>query len=548
MSKSEKKRFIFVTGGVVSGVGKGILSASIGLILKSSGLKVDAVKMDPYLNVDCGTMSPYEHGEVYVLEDGTETDLDLGHYERFLEVNLKKNSSVTAGKIYSQIIERERKGDYLGKTVQIIPSVTNLIQEMFLENYGDIDVRMVEIGGSTGDIEAEIFLESLRQFRQHPDVEVLHVHVGYIPFLKACGEYKSKPMQTSLRELQRLGLRPDMIFLRSEASQQQPMSRSIAEKISLFSNIAKNRVIDLPDQKSIYGVPLHLINSSDIIAHLSEFTKQPLEPLMDSFYQEVNNKHQKALKVALIAKYVKLNDSYLSVIESLKIAAAKNSYDIEIQILDSEDPLLEQKMTEFDAFVTPGGFGKRGMEGKIKAIQWIRENKKPFLGICLGLQLSVVEFARHRCGIKANTAESLENGENKEGWELVVDYMTDQVSIQKLGGTMRLGNYTANLEQNSLARELYNSERVTERHRHRLEVQNEYIDRIIEAGMKISGKFFYDPSDSSRYLVEIVELDQKEHPYFIATQAHPEFLSRPSKPHPLFDGLIKAAIRASQAK
>ena len=535
-------KYIFVTGGVVSGIGKGICAASIGLFLKSAGLSVDVIKFDPYLNIDPGTMSPFEHGEVYVLADGSETDLDLGHYERFLDVDLTGLSSVTAGKIYHSILQRERAGEYLGKNVQLIPNVTGYIKKCFAKDM-DKDVRIIEIGGSTGDMEGEIFLESFRQFKRTLNGDVYHVHLGYVPFLACSGEYKTKPMQTSIRELLRVGLQPDMIVIRSEATQDRPLEQAQINKVALFSNLKPERVISLPDQNSIYEVPTYL-QATALETNLEKFLGRELTVELPEFYRKYTTERTPTIRIGLVTKYTKLSDSYLSVIEALKAAAVAHGAYVEVELIDSDMEGLEEKLAQMQGVIVPGGFGRRGMEGKIRAIQYLREQKIPFLGICLGLQMAVVEFMRNVVGTEAYSREMFEEDQDTADKRMVVDYMPGQEYIQQKGGTMRLGSYECALGPDTLARELYGQEQVTERHRHRLEVQNDCLQELSAAGMEVSGKFWYTHKDGSKdYLVETVELDRELHPYFIATQAHPEFKSRPNRPHPLFAGLIQAALK-----
>ncbi len=539
-------KYIFVTGGVVSGLGKGITSASLGLILKSAGLRVDAIKFDPYLNVDPGTMSPYEHGEVYVLDDGSECDLDLGHYERFLDTNLTSSSSVTAGKIYGSILEGEREGKYLGKNVQLIPNVTNHIKDCFVRNLDGIDVRMIEIGGSAGDMEADIFLESLRQFKLENRKSVFHIHLGYIPFLACSNEYKSKPIQNSIRELLQKGLQPDMIVGRSESSTSRPVPAVIFDKIALFSNLEPAQVISVPDQKSIYSVPVLLMKSQGVLDSLEKLLNQKIEINLPKFfvgYKKV--KFEKTVKISLIAKYTKLSDAYLSVIESLNLAARELETNIEVKIIDADDENLETLVRESGGIVVTGGFGVRGMEGKINALRIARENKIPTLGICLGLQMMVVEFARNVCGIKnAASAEMFETRDEMTNSNIVIDYMEGQENIHKKGGTMRLGGYNCQITDQTLASELFQSKEVRMRHRHRLEVQNKELKLFSTKGLQVSGKFEYmNENGSKEFLVEIMELDQNLHPYYISTQAHPEFSSRPGSPNPFFTGLVREAMK-----
>ncbi len=550
-------KFIVITGGVVSGLGKGITMASIGLLLKSSNFIVDAIKFDPYLNIDPGTMSPYEHGEVYVLDDGSETDLDLGHYERFLDVNLTKYSSVTAGKIYDAILNKERQGDYLGKNVQLIPHVTNYIKDCFganLPRNQKNHIRLIEIGGSTGDMEGEIFLESFRQFKQANKGNLLHIHLGYVPFLDCSGEFKSKPLQTSIRQLLTSGLQPDAIVARYAPENGTHLSNQILEKIALFSNLPPNKVINLPDLDSIYKVP-GFLQESKIIQLLEEFTGYQIEPKIPDFYTKVwqNATPKKTVKISLVAKYPKLSDAYLSLSESIKIAGEEQDVKVEIGFVEAEsleenaDPKKKEseiaKLRASDGIIIPGGFGARGMEGKIFAINFARINKIPFLGICLGLQMAVVEYARNVLGLKAYSSEMFEDGKVDPNLDILIDLIPEQKEIHTKGGTMRLGGYDCWIETGTLAKKLYKKEKTRERHRHRLEVQSKYVDKLEQNGLKISGKHFYqDKNGEQNFLVELVEIDPTNHPFFIATQSHPEFLSRPNNPHPLFRGLIEAAV------
>jgi CTP synthase (UTP-ammonia lyase)/FMN phosphatase YigB (HAD superfamily) len=820
-AQNSNTKYIFVTGGVVSGLGKGITAASIGLILKSNGFKVDAIKFDPYLNVDPGTMSPYEHGEVFVLGDGTECDLDLGHYERFLDTNLTSISSVTAGKIYSNILEGERRGDYLGKNVQLIPHVTSYITDRFVASTKEIDVRIIEIGGSAGDMEGEIFLEAIRQFRQHNRGKVLHFHLGYVPFLECSGEYKTKPFQNSLRELLRTGLQPHVLVARYEKKPGHDIAKVQLDKLALFGNVEADCVVPVPDLESIYAVPNHFY-ASGVMRRLEEFVGEiqtesnqkvrhlersershggnketskivnqtkhlifdfdgvlarslednidvavvnghfgtndrevikqkviqkfsrtehskdnklteaeyaqklkfsinltelsldfnitifkgfiksikqiknaklaivssggrayvhkiskeieqefgikfdmvltcedslykddkietvvdywnvgvqdcyyftdtisdvvELQDFMDKskiigcswgwlgfdLFATVLPKSQilrgfddvlgydfvgvsphtdtesfatlkmtdglgtektilnqplplffqqggkvlnpvKTIKLAVVGKYgSKLGDADYSVMQSIRIAAFYAGCEVENLIIAAED--LENNVDETwdkvrsaDAFLVLGGFGNRGMEGKILAAKYARENQKPFLGICLGLQMAVVEFARNVCGLNAFSAEMLEseNGDTEAAptKDIIIDYMLGQESIQKKGGTMRLGNYECEIVDGTLAAELFGVSKTVERHRHRLEVQTKYLEILSQNGLQVSGKFNYTSGEGKQeYLPEIMELDQNIHPYFIGIQSHPEMLSRPTKAHPLFLGLVKACL------
>jgi CTP synthase len=541
-----EKKYIVVTGGVVSGIGKGITAATVGLILKSSGLSVDVIKFDPYLNIDPGTMSPFEHGEVYVLEDGSETDLDLGHYERFLETNLTGISSVTAGKVYNTILEEEREGVFLGKNVQLIPNVTNHIKACFSKDFVG-DVRLIEIGGSTGDMEGDIFLESFRQFRLENPTSVFHIHLGYIPYLACSGEYKSKPMQSSLRELLRSGLQPDLVILRSEATDSRPLDQSIIDKIALFSNLTPDAVVSLPDLHSIYEVPVYTLKTT-LLGNLERFFDRKFHPVLPAFYDKYEpiSLAISEITIGLITKYTKLADAYLSVFESCKIAGVEQGVRVKVVMIDSDSETLEADIDKVQGVIVPGGFGKRGMDGKIKAIKYVREQNIPFLGICLGLQMAVVEYARNVCGLDVYSSEMFDTEDEKAGKQCIIDFMPGQENIKKKGGTMRLGAYKCRIEGTkktpTLASRLYEAKTTIERHRHRLEVQNAFVPILELNGLRVSGKYYFEsPLEKNKYLVEIVELDTTIHPYFIAIQSHPELLSRPSKAHPLFCGLIQAA-------
>jgi CTP synthase len=537
-------RYIVVTGGVVSGLGKGIIGASIGLILKSSGISVEALKMDPYLNVDPGTMSPYEHGEVYVLGDGAETDLDLGHYERFLQTHLTKRSTMSAGRIYQSILDQEREGVFLGHTVQLIPHITDHIKKIYSGT--ESEVKVIEIGGSTGDMEAEVFLEGLRQFRRDHPGRVLHIHLGYVPFLKVSGEYKSKPLQNSLRELLRLGIQPDIIAARYEPDHGD-LPTGLLEKIALFGNLNQDRVIPCPDMSSIYSVPIHLLEKTKISEVLAEFMDRDLHIRLPRFFHDIQKPKEVKVKIALVSKYTKLSDAYLSVIESVKIAAAANNVDCTVVILDADDDALLSDLKAYDAVIVPGGFGSRGMEGKIRAIEYVRTNRIPYLGICLGMQLAVVEFARNACGIPRAVSREMEN--TAPDSDFIIDFIPEQLKVTQKGGTMRLGDYTCDIQPETKIAALFGVSQTVERHRHRLEVQNQYVKLLEDHGMLISGRFTGNTGTGMEdYLVEMIELRSEIHPYFVGSQSHPEFLSRPDKPHPLFDGLIKAAIETKKAQ
>ena len=526
-------KYVFVTGGVVSGLGKGITAASIGRLLKNRGYKVTIQKFDPYINVDPGTMSPYEHGEVFVTDDGAETDLDLGHYERFIDENLTKNSSVTMGKIYSSVIEKERRGDYLGKTVQVIPHITNEIKEKIysFENT-NIDIVITEIGGTVGDIEGLSIIEAIRQIglEKNPE-DVIYVHVTLLPYILGSNEIKSKPTQHSVKELQSHGIMPNILVCRTERD----IPDNIREKLALFCNVRKTSVIQNKTADNLYAVPLMLEEEGlarEICNHLRLDKYVPDNSNWKEMIDNVKKIGNEEVTIAIVGKYVKLEDSYLSVIESLHHAGFKNQVKVDIKLIDSENINREnakEKLKNIQGIIVPGGFGKRGIEGMIETIKYARENKIPFLGICLGMQMSVIEFARNVLKLKdANSEEFDEKTKNP-----VIHIMKEQIGIDKKGGTMRLGAYPCILKEESLAKELYDKEKISERHRHRYEYNNEYRERLEEAGLICSG---ISPDGK---LVEIVEL--QNHPYFIASQFHPELKSRPNNPAPLFLGLVEAA-------
>lgn len=533
-------KYIFVTGGVVSGLGKGITAASLGRLLKNRGYKVANQKFDPYINVDPGTMSPYEHGEVFVTDDGAETDLDLGHYERFTDVNLNKNCSISTGKIYQEVLEKERRGDYLGKTVQVIPHITNAIKDKVysLAKTG-ADVVITEIGGTVGDIESLPFLEAIRQvgIENNPE-DVIYIHVTLLPYISGSNELKSKPTQHSVKELQSIGIKPDILVCRTEM----PITENIREKIALFCNVRPENVIANMTAKNLYEVPLMLEKEGlavDVCKHLKlknvEAKNEEWQKMIEHFKkidEKYENTDKKKVNVAIVGKYVKLEDSYLSVVESIKHAAYENGVKADIKFIDCETVTnrnAKEKLQGIDGIIVPGGFGGRGIEGKIQTVKYARENNIPFLGICLGMQMAVVEFARDVLNIKdANSLEFDEKTKNP-----VIHIMESQKNITKKGGTMRLGAYPCILKKSSLASKLYKTEEISERHRHRYEFNNEYRKIMEDNGMTISG------TSPDGELVEIVEI--KNHPYFIASQFHPELKSRPDKPHPLFVGLLKAA-------
>ena len=535
-------KYVFVTGGVVSGLGKGITAASLGRLLKNRGYKVANQKFDPYINVDPGTMSPYEHGEVFVTEDGAETDLDLGHYERFTDENLSKNSSVTTGRIYQEVIEKERKGDYLGKTVQVIPHITNAIKnKVYSLGKNDVDVVITEIGGTVGDIESLPFLEAIRQVGlENKPEDVIYIHVTLLPYISGSNELKSKPTQHSVKELQSIGIKPDILVCRTEIL----ITASIRNKIALFCNVRPENVIANLTASNLYEVPLMLEKEGlavEVCKHLEldkvEANNEKWAEMIKHF-KEVDSKYkkqeEKKVNIAIVGKYVKLEDSYLSVIESVKHAGYKNGVGVNIKLIDSEkitSQNVEEMLKDFDGVIVPGGFGNRGIEGKIETIKYVRENKIPFLGICLGMQMAVIEFARNV--LKYNDANSVEFDENTA--HPVIHIMENQKNITKKGGTMRLGAYPCVLKQGTYARKIYGEEKISERHRHRYEFNNDYREEIEKAGLKISG------TSPNGNLVEIVELEEN-HPFFVAGQFHPEFKSRPDRPSPLFVELVKKCI------
>ena len=528
-------KYIFVTGGVVSGLGKGITAASLGRLLKNRGYKVTIQKFDPYINVDPGTMNPYEHGEVFVTDDGAETDLDLGHYERFIDENLTHNSSVTMGKVYSTVIEKERKGEYLGKTVQVIPHITNEIKKRIygFENT-DTDIVITEVGGTVGDIEGLSIIEAIRQvgLEKNPE-DVVYIHVTLLPYIHGSNEIKSKPTQHSVKELQSLGIKPDILVCRTE----QDIPDSVREKLSLFCNVRKSSVIQNKTADCLYAVPLMLEEEGlarEVCNHLKLDRYIPDNTKWQEMIENIRKiDKNKIVKIAIVGKYIKLEDSYISVIESLHHAGFANNVNVEIDLVDAEkinNENAEEILSKYDGIVVPGGFGNRGIEGKIATIKYARKNKVPFLGICLGMQMAVVEFARDVLGLEdANSAEFDKNTKNP-----VIHIMEEQKNIDKKGGTMRLGAYPCIVKEGSLANKVYGKKEISERHRHRYEFNNDYRENLENAGLHISG------TSPDGKLVEIVEIE--EHPYFIAGQFHPELKSRPNRPAPLFTGLVKAAV------
>jgi len=527
-------KYIFVTGGVVSSLGKGITAASLGRLLKNRGLNVTIQKFDPYINVDPGTMSPYQHGEVFVTDDGAETDLDLGHYERFIDINLSKLSNVTSGRVYSTVLRKERRGDYLGGTVQVIPHITNEIKERVLRagSETNADVVITEIGGTVGDIESLPFLEAIRQIKSDIGQDnVLYLHCTLVPYIKAAGEMKTKPTQHSVKELRSLGIQPNVIVVRTEM----PISQDMKDKIALFCDIDKNAVIECRDADTLYSVPLALQEQKldqIVCDHLKLLCPEADMTEWKQLVEKVLNLSKKT-KIALVGKYVELQDAYLSVAEALKHAGYAFDADIDIDRINSEDVTKENVASllgEADGILVPGGFGDRGVEGKIHAIQYARENQKPFLGICLGMQLATIEFARNVLGLEGAHSSEL----NPNTPYPIIDLLPEQKDVEDLGGTLRLGLYPCKLSEGTKAMEAYGEEVVYERHRHRYEFNNQF-----RQDMEASGFVFSGTSLDGR-LVEIVEL--KDHPWFVAAQFHPEFTSRPTRPQPLFRDFIEASL------
>jgi CTP synthase len=527
-------KYVFITGGVASSLGKGITAASLGRLLKSRGLKVSIQKFDPYINIDPGTMSPYQHGEVFVTDDGGETDLDLGHYERFIDENLTKFSSVTTGKIYWSVIQKERKGEYLGGTVQVIPHITNEIKQRVFRvgKESDVDVVITEIGGTVGDIESLPFLEAIRQIKYDAGREnVCYIHVTLVPFLGTSGELKTKPTQHSVRDLRSIGIQPDIIVCRSE----KPLASELKEKIGLFCNVDSGAVIQNLNADTLYEVPLmlHEEGLDDIV--VNKLGIQAGEAQLNEWKSLVNRVKNLSgrVRIALVGKYVELRDAYMSVAESLKHAGIANDCEVDIDWINAVD-INEENFSEIlgaaDGILVPGGFGDRGIEGKILAAKYARENNIPYFGICLGMQIAVIEFARNVVGLDgANSSEINPNTKYP-----VIDLMPDQRDIDEKGGTMRLGIYPCKLKENTNACEAYKDEVIYERHRHRYEFNNEFRSQITSKGMVLSGT---SPDDR---LVEIVEI--QNHKWFVGVQFHPEFKSRPNRSHPLFRGFIKASL------
>lgn len=536
-------KYIFVTGGVVSSLGKGITAASLGRLLKSRGYRVTIQKFDPYINIDPGTMSPYQHGEVFVTDDGAETDLDLGHYERFIDINLSKNSNTTTGKIYQSVINKERRGDYLGGTVQVIPHITNEIKERVFRvgQQDNADFVITEIGGTVGDIESLPFLEAIRQVKK--DVgknDVLYIHVTLVPYISAAGELKTKPTQHSVKELRSIGISPDIIVCRSE----KPISKEMREKMAMFCDVDHDAVIQNLTARSIYEVPMLMEEQGLDTIVLRKLEMEDKLKDMQGWHDMVARilkKYDKKVTIAVVGKYVALQDAYISITESLRHAAVANEAELDIhwvnaEEIEADDTDMAKVMAGVDGILVPGGFGNRGIEGKIKAIQYAREHKIPFFGICLGMQCAVIEFARHVCGMAdANSSEF-----NPNSTHPVIDLMPEQLDVEDLGGTMRLGLYPCKVYPDTLTSKAYNAELIYERHRHRYEFNNAFREEIVGKGLVLGGTL------PNGRLVEIVELPESEHPWFLGAQFHPEFKSRPTNPHPLFREFVGAAVKHHQ--
>ncbi len=531
-----KTKFLFVTGGVVSSLGKGLAAASIGALMEARGLSVSMQKMDPYINVDPGTMSPFQHGEVFVTDDGAETDLDLGHYERYTSAKLSRKSNFTTGQVYDSVIRKERRGDYLGGTVQVIPHITNEIKQKILDNAKGVDIAIIEVGGTVGDIESLPFLEAIRQFRADRGREnVLYIHLTLVPYISTAGELKTKPTQHSVKDLREIGIQPDILLCRCDRE----IPRDMKAKIALFCNVPEDAVITARDVPSIYEVPKEFHEEGldeRIVDYLNIWTKSPDLSGWERIVKRVKEPTGE-VAIAIVGKYVGLTESYKSLAEALTHGGIASDCQVNLKYVDSE--ALERhgvndSFNDVDGILVPGGFGERGSEGKIAAIRYARENKIPFFGICLGMQMAVVEFSRYVCNIEdAHTAEFHEDAKN-----LVIHIMAEQKKIKSKGGTMRLGAYPCDLGKGTLARRIYGMEHLTERHRHRFEFNNAYRKQLQDCGLVLSG---INPESD---LVEIVELT--DHPWFLGCQFHPEFKSRPMEPHPLFESFVGACLKKRQ--
>ncbi len=546
---NKQTRFLFVTGGVVSSLGKGVAAASLGAVLESRGLSVTILKLDPYINLDPGTMSPFQHGEVFVTEDGSETDLDLGHYERFLTSKMSKSNNFTTGQVYEEVLRKERKGDYLGGTVQVIPHITDEIKKRIIKGAGNSDVAIVEIGGTVGDIESQPFLEAIRQMKiDLQSYQTLYMHLTLLPFLKSAGETKTKPTQRSVKEMLSHGLQPDILVCRSD----EPMEEEERKKIALFTNVKPNAVISMPDVDSIYKIPIELNYQKVDEIVLEKFklnsSKKPnLRDWRKVIKEDLEPKD--FVKISMVGKYTELADAYKSLNEALKHGGFKNNLKVDIDYVDSEkldSKNVHRKLGKSDAILVPGGFGERGIEGMVTAVKYARTKLIPYLGICLGMQIAVIEFARNVAKLKLANSTEFDKTTNYPVVGLISEWLDSEGSIKRrdsnsdLGGTMRLGSQECILENNSLTKVLYKKSRIQERHRHRYEVNNNLIDILVSKGLKVVGK------SRDKMLVEVIEID--EHPWFIGCQFHPEFTSDPRSGHPLFTGFIKAAKKNKISK
>ena len=546
---NKQTRFLFVTGGVVSSLGKGIAAASLGAVLESRGLSVTILKLDPYINLDPGTMSPFQHGEVFVTEDGSETDLDLGHYERFLTSKMSKSNNFTTGQVYEEVLRKERKGDYLGGTVQVIPHITDEIKERIIKGAGNSDVAIVEIGGTVGDIESQPFLEAIRQMKiDLQSYQTLYMHLTLLPFLKSAGETKTKPTQRSVKEMLSHGLQPDILVCRSD----KPMEEEERKKIALFTNVKPNAVISMPDVDSIYKIPIELNYQKVDEIVLEKFklnsSKKPnLRDWRKVIKEDLEPKE--SVKISIVGKYTELADAYKSLNEALKHGGFKNNLKVDIDYVDSEkldSKNVHRKLGKSNAILVPGGFGERGIEGMVTAVKYARTKLIPYLGICLGMQIAVIEYARNVTRLKLANSTEFDKTTNYPVVGLISEWLDSEGSIERrdsnsdLGGTMRLGSQECILKNNSLTRTLYKKSKILERHRHRYEVNNNLIDILASKGLKVVGK------SADKMLVEVIEID--EHPWFIGCQFHPEFTSDPRSGHPLFTGFIKAAKKNKISK
>ena len=546
---NKQTRFLFVTGGVVSSLGKGVAAASLGAVLESRGLSVTILKLDPYINLDPGTMSPFQHGEVFVTEDGSETDLDLGHYERFLTSKMSKSNNFTTGQVYEEVLRKERKGDYLGGTVQVIPHITDEIKERIIKGAGNSDVAIVEIGGTVGDIESQPFLEAIRQLKiDLQSYQTLYMHLTLLPFLKSAGETKTKPTQRSVKEMLSHGLQPDILVCRSD----KPMEEEERKKIALFTNVKPNAVISMPDVDSIYKIPIELNYQKVDEIVLEKFklnsSKKPnLRDWRKVIKEDLEPKE--SVKISMVGKYTELADAYKSLNEALKHGGFKNNLKVDIDYVDSEkldSKNVHRKLGKSNAILVPGGFGERGIEGMVTAVKYARTKFIPYLGICLGMQIAVIEYARNVTRLKLANSTEFDKTTNYPVVGLISEWLDSEGSIERrdsnsdLGGTMRLGSQECILKNNSLTRALYKKSKILERHRHRYEVNNNLIDILVSKGLKVVGK------SADKMLVEVIEID--EHPWFIGCQFHPEFTSDPRSGHPLFTGFIKAAKKNKISK